>query len=121
MINHAIGASGVVSQECKAVVEQYGQTIMDLLLAEVILVFRSILNFCFPNQIMWLLNLLYPFQTEWERFQVHSISMYLSPLQRVPVNYIIGIISSFHTVYTGKPEEDLLPDWIVHIRWYPWC
>ncbi|KAL3627450.1 hypothetical protein CASFOL_028813 [Castilleja foliolosa] len=34
MINHAIGAKGVVSQECKAVVEQYGQTIMDLLLAE---------------------------------------------------------------------------------------
>lgn len=34
MINHAIGASGVVSQECKAVVEQYGVTIMDLLLAE---------------------------------------------------------------------------------------
>ncbi|XP_052183993.1 aspartic proteinase-like isoform X2 [Diospyros lotus] len=34
MINHAIGASGVVSQECKAVVKQYGQSIMDLLLAE---------------------------------------------------------------------------------------
>lgn len=34
MINHAIGASGVVSQECKAVVTQYGQTIMELLLAE---------------------------------------------------------------------------------------
>ncbi|GER52921.1 aspartic protease family protein [Striga asiatica] len=34
MINHAIGATGVVSQECKAVVQQYGQTIMDLLLAE---------------------------------------------------------------------------------------
>lgn len=34
MINHAIGASGIVSQECKAVVQQYGQTIMDLLLAE---------------------------------------------------------------------------------------
>ncbi|KAM7500984.1 hypothetical protein LguiA_025398 [Lonicera macranthoides] len=34
MINHAIGATGVVSQECKSVVEQYGQTIMDLLLAE---------------------------------------------------------------------------------------
>ncbi|KAK2992497.1 hypothetical protein RJ640_005644 [Escallonia rubra] len=34
MINHAIGASGVVSQECKAVVDQYGQTIMDLLLSE---------------------------------------------------------------------------------------
>nr|BAB20971.1 aspartic proteinase 3 [Nepenthes alata] len=35
MINHAIGATGVVSEECKAVVSQYGQTIMDLLLAEV--------------------------------------------------------------------------------------
>ncbi|XAR65670.1 Phytepsin [Bertholletia excelsa] len=34
MINHAIGASGVVSQECKAVVQQYGQQIMDLLVAE---------------------------------------------------------------------------------------
>ncbi|KAL0300844.1 UNVERIFIED_CONTAM: Aspartic proteinase A1 [Sesamum radiatum] len=34
MINKAIGASGVVSQECKSVVEQYGQTILDLLLAE---------------------------------------------------------------------------------------
>ncbi|WOG89992.1 hypothetical protein DCAR_0209233 [Daucus carota subsp. sativus] len=31
MINHAIGASGVVSMECKAVVEQYGPTIMDML------------------------------------------------------------------------------------------
>lgn len=34
MINQAIGASGVASQECKAVVEQYGQTIIDLLVAE---------------------------------------------------------------------------------------
>ncbi|KAM3749263.1 hypothetical protein ACB098_05G170400 [Castanea mollissima] len=34
MINQAIGANGVVSQECKAVVEQYGQTIIDLLVAE---------------------------------------------------------------------------------------
>ncbi|KAH0718147.1 hypothetical protein KY285_014178 [Solanum tuberosum] len=34
MINHAIGASGVVSQQCKTVVQQYGQTIMDLLLTE---------------------------------------------------------------------------------------
>ncbi|KAL3576024.1 hypothetical protein D5086_021307 [Populus alba] len=35
MINHAIGASGVVSQQCKAVVSQYGEVIMDLLLSEV--------------------------------------------------------------------------------------
>ncbi|XP_016560147.1 aspartic proteinase isoform X2 [Capsicum annuum] len=34
MINHAIGAAGVVSQQCKAVVQQYGQTIMDILLTE---------------------------------------------------------------------------------------
>ncbi|XP_028061632.1 aspartic proteinase-like [Camellia sinensis] len=34
MINHAIGATGVVSQEFKSIVEQYGQTIMDLLLSE---------------------------------------------------------------------------------------
>lgn len=34
MINHEIGAAGVVSQQCKNVVEQYGQTIMDLLIAE---------------------------------------------------------------------------------------
>uniref|UniRef100_A0A3Q7F5Y3 Aspartic proteinase n=1 Tax=Solanum lycopersicum TaxID=4081 RepID=A0A3Q7F5Y3_SOLLC len=34
MINHAIGASGVVSQQCKTVVQQYGQTIMDMLLTE---------------------------------------------------------------------------------------
>ncbi|KAF5474836.1 hypothetical protein F2P56_006696 [Juglans regia] len=34
MINQAIGASGVVSQQCKAVVEQYGQSIIDLLVAE---------------------------------------------------------------------------------------
>ncbi|XP_004293311.1 PREDICTED: aspartic proteinase A1 [Fragaria vesca subsp. vesca] len=34
MINKAIGANGVVSQECKAVVQQYGQTILELLLAE---------------------------------------------------------------------------------------
>ncbi|XP_030539606.1 aspartic proteinase A1-like isoform X2 [Rhodamnia argentea] len=33
-INHAIGASGVVSQECKMVVGQYGKTILEMLLAE---------------------------------------------------------------------------------------
>nr|XP_010924299.2 aspartic proteinase oryzasin-1 [Elaeis guineensis]XP_019706859.1 aspartic proteinase oryzasin-1 [Elaeis guineensis] len=33
-INHKIGAAGVVSQECKAVVAQYGQEILDMLLSE---------------------------------------------------------------------------------------
>ncbi|GFQ01139.1 aspartic proteinase [Phtheirospermum japonicum] len=35
MINQAIGAAGVVNQECKSVVDQYGQTIIDLLVAKV--------------------------------------------------------------------------------------
>ncbi|XP_051135543.1 aspartic proteinase oryzasin-1-like [Andrographis paniculata] len=34
-INQAIGASAVLRQECKSLVEQYGPVIMDLLLAEV--------------------------------------------------------------------------------------
>ncbi|CAH9130810.1 unnamed protein product [Cuscuta epithymum] len=34
LINHAIGASGVVSQECKALVENYGTSMVDLLLRE---------------------------------------------------------------------------------------
>ena len=34
-INENIGTTGVVSQECKTVVSQYGQQILDLLLAEV--------------------------------------------------------------------------------------
>lgn len=34
-INHAIGASGVISQECKTVVDQYGKTILEMLLSEV--------------------------------------------------------------------------------------
>ncbi|KAK9133333.1 hypothetical protein Scep_012861 [Stephania cephalantha] len=33
-INHAIGAAGILSQECKTVVSQYGQMILELLLAE---------------------------------------------------------------------------------------
>ncbi|XP_051210385.1 phytepsin [Lolium perenne] len=33
-INQKIGAAGVVSQECKTIVSQYGQQILDLLLAE---------------------------------------------------------------------------------------
>ncbi|KAL5975410.1 hypothetical protein ACLOJK_019732 [Asimina triloba] len=33
-INHAIGADGVVSQECKEVVAQYGEQIINLLLSE---------------------------------------------------------------------------------------
>ncbi|XP_031128313.1 aspartic proteinase-like [Ipomoea triloba] len=34
MINHAIGADGIVSKECKAVVENYGQRMIDLLIME---------------------------------------------------------------------------------------
>jgi len=34
-INEKIGAAGIVSQECKTVVSQYGENILDQLLAEV--------------------------------------------------------------------------------------
>jgi ribosomal protein S19E (S16A) len=47
-INEKIGAAGVVSQECKTVVSQYGQQILDLLLAEVC-VFQTM------NLLFWLL------------------------------------------------------------------
>ncbi|KAH9331466.1 hypothetical protein KI387_003574, partial [Taxus chinensis] len=33
-INHAIGASGIVSQECKTVISQYGDMILELLMAQ---------------------------------------------------------------------------------------
>ncbi|GKV38773.1 hypothetical protein SLEP1_g46647 [Rubroshorea leprosula] len=33
-VNHAIGATGLVSQECKLVVSQYGETIIEMLLAK---------------------------------------------------------------------------------------
>ena len=46
MINHAIGAAGVVSQQCKTVVDQYGQTILDLLLSEVSILIRLAKNLC---------------------------------------------------------------------------
>jgi hypothetical protein len=35
-INQAIGAKGVVSNECKMVVQQYGDQIVEMLLAQVI-------------------------------------------------------------------------------------
>lgn len=34
-VNHAIGATGVVSQECKAVVAEYGETIIKMILEKV--------------------------------------------------------------------------------------
>lgn len=45
MINHAIGASGVVSEQCKTVVEKYGQTIIDLLLTQVHQIFILLIMF----------------------------------------------------------------------------
>ncbi|CAL5345656.1 unnamed protein product [Camellia sinensis] len=50
MINHAIGATGVVSQECKSIVEQYGQTIMDLLLSERVTVVGPLLVLAYQER-----------------------------------------------------------------------
>lgn len=44
MINHAIGASGVVNQQCKSVVEKYGGSMMDLLSKEVGILPHSTIN-----------------------------------------------------------------------------
>jgi len=56
-INEKIGAAGVVSQECKTVVSQYGQQILDLLLAEVC-VFQTM------DLLFWLLVWSVAFETE---------------------------------------------------------
>ncbi|KAL0306881.1 UNVERIFIED_CONTAM: Aspartic proteinase A1 [Sesamum radiatum] len=42
LINHAIGATGVVSQECKSVVSVYGKTILELLLSKAALLFQKL-------------------------------------------------------------------------------
>ena len=48
-INEAIGGTGLMSWECKTVVSQYGDTIIDMLLQEASLlnevIFPSVLNF----------------------------------------------------------------------------
>lgn len=95
MINQAIGANGVASQECKAVVEQYGQTIIDLLVAEVNTWLLLIFIFCFFSSGNKAFILFYPFHNEWKRFCL-SMSIHLCPLQNVPVNSIIELSSSFH-------------------------
>lgn len=65
MINHAIGATGVVSQECKAVVEQYGQTIMDLLLSEVVTIYLCFsCNFHKVHVVYYNLSILLDFSFE---------------------------------------------------------
>lgn len=53
-INHAIGASGVVSQECKTVVDQYGKTILEMLLAEVHVHIMFMISFADLWQIFYL-------------------------------------------------------------------
>ena len=53
-INEAIGASGLASQECKNVVSQYGDMIMELLMAQVL--FPLILEIYLNN--VWLITLI---------------------------------------------------------------
>lgn len=46
-INHAIGAEGVVSTECKEIVSEYGEMIWDLLVTGVHLAYTSLsLSLC---------------------------------------------------------------------------
>jgi len=65
MINHAIGAAGVMSQECKTVVAEYGQTILNLLLAEVsticnlLLPYFFFISFCSLSQMVCLKDIIF--------------------------------------------------------------
>jgi hypothetical protein len=36
-VNHAIGAEGIISTECKEVVREYGEMILEMLVAQVFL------------------------------------------------------------------------------------
>ena len=58
-VNHAIGATGVVSQECKAIVAEYGETIIKMLLAKVYASFSGLLYYslylCIANRISFLI------------------------------------------------------------------
>lgn len=56
-INEKIGATGVVSQECKTVVAQYGQQILDLLLAEV-----CTYSYCMSSHLLVIINWIYLFE-----------------------------------------------------------
>jgi hypothetical protein len=40
-VNQAIGAEGIISTECKEVVSQYGEMILELLVAQVCLLLHS--------------------------------------------------------------------------------
>lgn len=42
-VNHAIGATGVVSQECKTLVSEYGEVIIDMLLSKVYVPFKHVI------------------------------------------------------------------------------
>lgn len=45
-INHAIGAEGIVSMECKEVVAEYGERILELLLLEVCSLLSVFMRIC---------------------------------------------------------------------------
>lgn len=84
MINHAIGATGVVSQECKAVVEQYGQTIMDLLLSEVVTIYLCFsCNFHRVHVVYYNLSILLDFSFE-QYVNRHDPRRYAPRLGYVP-------------------------------------
>ena len=58
-INHAIGAEGIVSMECKTIVSQYGEMIWDLLVSGVCSFSLLFISHFSPNRspgpdVMWL-------------------------------------------------------------------
>ncbi|XP_050212845.1 aspartic proteinase A1-like isoform X1 [Mercurialis annua] len=45
-INHDIGASGIISQQCKTMIEQYGEVILEMLLSQATGKICSQIGFC---------------------------------------------------------------------------
>lgn len=50
-INHVIGAEGIVSMECKEVVAEYGEMILELLLLEVCPLLYVVIVMVLPMQL----------------------------------------------------------------------
>ncbi|KAI3704004.1 hypothetical protein L1987_74205 [Smallanthus sonchifolius] len=109
-INHAIGAAGVMSQQCKTLVTRYGKTIIEMLLSE-----------AQPDKICSHMNLcafdgardvscVLVYQVQWENLQLNVEVFPLCPtlhlllvvnLLSSPLNRILGdvFMGQYHTVF----------------------
>lgn len=93
-VNHAIGASGVVGQECKAVVAQYGDQIISMLLDKVSLSSNTLSRkLCCPQHFIMLVMILFQEQPQKICSQIGLCTFDGAR----GVGYITLLISSVHT------------------------